>query len=597
MSGAPSDRPFFLGTGDSATFTTHHPPVGTPTGLGIVFCPPFGVEDQMSTRPRRAWARHLAQQGHAVLRIDLAGTGDSAGGPRDAHRVDAWVESLREAAAWLRATAGCARVVVIGIGLGGLVAGEALRRGVPMDGLVLWSTHARGRRLVRELKTFAKMEASGTYVLGEDVGEVLPEGALATAGYLMTPETVADVEAINLEALPPLDGLPALLFGRDAMAADPKLVAAFGAAEAAVTALPGGGYGDMMLEPHLSRNPDAVIAEVDRWLATALVDREPALAPGDVTAPRASDALELEVDGATIVETPIAIPHPFGDMRAIVTEPADGPAPRVSVLLLNVGGQRRTGPNRMWVESARRWAAKGVATVRLDIAGLGDADLPGPDWAQRDDFSVYTPQFVDQVNAAMDALDARGFHGRYVLGGLCSGGYWAFQAALRDERVAAAVLINPSALLYTPWLETARQARRAQKLTQGRIWARIRRGQIPRGELVRVLGALVKYPIVRLRQRFGKDPLDVVLDRLRERDSRLLMIFTPYEQVYEELRREGRIERLDRWPNVRVDELPGEGFAHTLQPLPLQHHVNAMLDEAVLAEVARLPADRTLQPR
>jgi pimeloyl-ACP methyl ester carboxylesterase len=585
-----------LGTGDSATFTTHHPPAGTPTGIGIVFCPPFGVEDQMSTRPRRAWARHLAQHGHAVLRIDLAGTGDSAGGPRDADRLDAWITSVRDAAAWLRATGGCTRVVVVGIGLGALVAGEALRRGVPMDGVALWGAHARGRRLIRELKTFAKMEASGTYVV-EDLGALTPEGALTTAGYLMTPETIADVEAIDLEALPPLHGLPALLLGRDAMAVDAKLVAAFGAADAAVTALPGEGYGDMLQEPHLSRTPDAVIAELDRWLEGAFTGREPVVAPGATAAPPVSDTLVLDVDGAAIAETPIVIPHPFGDMRAIVTEPADGPPPRVSVLLLNVGGQRRTGPNRMWVEAARRWAPKGVATARLDIAGLGEADLPGPDWAQRDDFSVYTPEFVDQVNAALDALDARGFRGRYVLGGLCSGGYWAFQAALRDERVASAILINPSALLYTPWLETARQARRAQKLTQGRIWARIRRGQIPRGELMRVLGALVKYPVVRLRQRFGKDPLDVVLDRLRERDSRLLMIFTPYEQVYEELRREGRIERLDRWPNVRVDELPGEGFAHTLQPLPLQHHVNAMLDEAVLAEVARLPRDRTLQPR
>ncbi len=35
-------------------------------------------------------------------------------------------------------------------------------------------------------------------------------------------------------------------------------------------------------------------------------------------------------------------------------------------VLLNAGPQRRTGPNRMWVEIARRWAAKGVPTLRLD---------------------------------------------------------------------------------------------------------------------------------------------------------------------------------------------------------------------------------------
>jgi alpha-beta hydrolase superfamily lysophospholipase len=603
VSDASSDRPFYLGTGDTATFTTYHAPSGAhASGIGVVLCPPFGVEDQMSTRPRRAWARHLAAQGDAVLRIDFPGSGDSAGNPRDPQRLDAWVGSVRDAVAWLRTTGGCTRVVVIGIGLGGLVAGEALRRGVAVDGIALWAVHAQGRRFLRELKTFARMEASGTYELDEGDLAAVPEGGIVAAGYLLTAETQAELETVQLDDLPALEGLPTLLLGRDAMAADARLVAGFGNAGAAVTALPGEGYATMMLEPHLSRAPEHVFAEVDRWLATSVAQLPP-VSPGDVAPPAAGDRLELTFEGAPIVETPLALHHQFGDMRALVTEPAGAHAgePRVCAVLLNVGGQRRTGPNRMWVESARRWAARGVVTMRLDIAGLGDADVEGGDWAERDDFSVYTPEFVDQVNAALDAADARGFHGRYILGGVCSGGYWAFQAALKDTRVATAVLINPSALLYTPWLETTRQARRAQKLTQGRIWARLRRRQIPTSEVMRVLGALARFPIMWARGRFGKDPLDKVLDGLRERDSRLLMIFTPHEQVYEEMRREGRIERLGRWPNVDIRELPGEGFAHTLQPLPLQHHVNAMLDDAVLAEVQRLPAaaDRppTLQPR
>ncbi|WP_027005733.1 alpha/beta fold hydrolase [Conexibacter woesei] len=609
MSAAPSDRPFYLGTGDTSTFTTYHAPESAEaSGVGIVLCPPFGVEDQMSTRPRRTWARHLAAEGHAVLRIDFAGTGDSAGNPRDPDRLGAWVGSVRDAVAWLRTTGGCTRVVIVGIGLGGLVAGEALRRGVTVDGVALWAVHAQGRRYLRELKTFGRMEASASYELSEAELEAVPDGALVVAGYLLTAETLAAIEAVRLDDLPELHDLPALLLGRDAMAADARLVAGFGNAGAAVTSLPGEGYAAMMLEPHLSQAPTAVFAEVDRWLATSVAHHPPAERNGvdAPTPPPTSDALRLTVDGTELVESPLALPHHFGDMRAIVTEPAatagtGATAPRVCAVLLNVGGQRRTGPNRMWVESARRWAARGVVTLRLDIAGLGDADIAGADWAERDDFSVYTPEFVDQVNAALDAADARGFHGRYVLGGVCSGAYWAFQAALTDTRVATAVLVNPSALLYTPMLETTRQARRAQKLTQGRIWARLRRRQIPTREVLRVLGALARFPLMWFRGRFGKDPLDKVLDGLRERDSRLLMIFTPHEQVYEEMRREGRIERLDRWPNVDIRELPGEGFAHTLQPLPLQHYVNAMLDEAVLAEVKRLPeasgAPATLQHR
>jgi alpha/beta superfamily hydrolase len=28
----------------------------------------------------------------------------------------------------------------------------------------------------------------------------------------------------------------------------------------------------------------------------------------------------------------------------------------------------------MWVEASRRWAALGVATLRIDLEGIGDAD-------------------------------------------------------------------------------------------------------------------------------------------------------------------------------------------------------------------------------
>ena len=57
----------------------------------------------------------------------------------------------------------------------------------------------------------------------------------------------------------------------------------------------------------------------------------------------------------------------------ILTEPV-GPAVDLCAVWLNAGPQRRIGPNRMWVETARRWAALGVPSVRVDLAAIGDAD-------------------------------------------------------------------------------------------------------------------------------------------------------------------------------------------------------------------------------
>ena len=58
---------------------------------------------------------------------------------------------------------------------------------------------------------------------------------------------------------------------------------------------------------------------------------------------------------------------------------------------------------------------------------------------------LYSKDSVIDVRAAIDALSARGCD-RFVLLGLCSGAYAAFQTALADSRVVAQVLLNPRRL-------------------------------------------------------------------------------------------------------------------------------------------------------
>ena len=71
------------------------------------------------------------------------------------------------------------------------------------------------------------------------------------------------------------------------------------------------------------------------------------------------------------------------------------------MLFVNAGPQRRTGPNRMWVEAARRWAAAGVPSLRIDLSGIGDS--PGDDSALVRIDAFYTDDYVAQTHAALDA--------------------------------------------------------------------------------------------------------------------------------------------------------------------------------------------------
>jgi pimeloyl-ACP methyl ester carboxylesterase len=120
----------------------------------------------------------------------------------------------------------------------------------------------------------------------------------------------------------------------------------------------------------------------------------------------------------------------------VLTEPdfpVDGDVP--AIILLNAGIVHRSGPSRMYVEIARRLAARGYPSIRLDLAGIGDSDsrqenLTDQEGNERD------------VRLAMDFLQSRLGTQRFLLGGLCSGADISHQVALRDDRVVGLIAMD-----------------------------------------------------------------------------------------------------------------------------------------------------------
>jgi hypothetical protein len=577
----------------------HRPAAGVPvTGVGVVFCPPFGWEDMSSYRPRRVWADELAAAGATALRLDLPGTGDAAGGPDSPGRVPAWIDAIGAAAAHLRLAHGCRRVVAIGIGTGGMLALRAAEAGAAIDDFVLWGVAARGRAVLRQLGLFARMEAESRAADGQpDDPEDIGTGALAVGGYLLSAESSETLKAIDLRTLglPGGAGRRALLLEQDGISVDAALAEALGAAGVAVTASPGPGFGKMMLEPQFSRPPAETIATVARWLAGVPAGDGPAPGPGH--APAVADELVVDRGAGGFRERFVAVAHPDGDLIGVATEPLGRPLPLRAAFLGGTG--HRIGPNRMWVEAARRWAALGVPSVRLDFAGVGDAGGAPP----ADVPSLYRDLYVRQLRHAIDVLGDTERDKTTVSVALCAAAYWAVQASLVDEHRLVPFMVNPGMLTWSAegHHENMRRHYR-QLLFRRRTWRRLLRGEVSWVNAPRAFAAGVASAVRRAPRRSGGAPAAArsgtagALDGLRQRGTAALMVLTGREAVLDELRREAHLEHLDQWPNVAFEIVPGEADLHTLRPLWLQRRVHAMLDAGLDAELARLGVDVRARP-
>ncbi len=629
-----TSKPLYLEGSGRPLFAFLHPGAELGKRTAVLMCPPFGWEDMCCYRVRRDWAQGLAQDGYTTLRIDLPGSGDSAGAPGDPGQLDAWTEAVAEAALWLRRSSGAERVAAIGIGLGGLVACRAALAGAAIDGLALWAVPAKGKMLLRELKAFSAFEVANKPDEADDRGAAgrsdAEDGSLTTNGYSMSAETVAELQSLDLAQTEP-DATRlrrALVLGRDGLKVKRDLVEALERVGAEVEVADGQGYGAMMVEPQDARTPVEVIERIGAWLGErdgtggdgadaeglATVTSMPqsgvsrvqsnrglcAPEPG-AREPAAREEMVIEWDGAKIRERPVLLDGPDGPMFGILSEPV-GERRGLTAVLLNAGPQRRVGPNRMWVEIARRWAAKGVPALRLDCSGIGDSDGDPTVLARVTEF--YRPTYADQAKAAVQALAERGLPGRFVMLGLCAGSYWSVQTALADERVVRVVMLNPRTLVFDEWRHAKRRTRELRaKALRAETWRKVATGEIKvskhletgRTLLARAAGAPARVlaaddengskgaPAAR------EDPLEALFDALRERGQRGLLLFTGKEVLREELAEKGALERMDEWPNLELVIGGTSADTHTLTPAWLQRQVHGLLDRVLAEELQQAP--------
>ncbi|MCD9121738.1 alpha/beta fold hydrolase [Cupriavidus sp. UGS-1] len=406
-----------------------------PGATGVVLCAPWGHEAMWSHRAWRHLADDLASAGMPVLRFDYPGCGDSAGTEDGPDRLSACAHSIVRAAQTLRAHTGAERVVLCGLRLGAtlaVLAAEAMAAdgGQRADGLVLLAPPVTGRSYLRELRALQRSWCNNAI---PDIPVAPPgDGSCEVLGYRLPSDAVALLESLRLERRAVCPAPRMLLL--DAWPGPGSPVAAlagrYRAQGAQVTRLDFDEYPAMMRSAEHSSVPEQAWQQVAQWLG-----------PAASVARRGQPS--CHVDGDAVLRVAGAVEQPVwldgGRQFGVLCAPDDGGnATRTAVLFPNTGGNHHVGDCRLFVTLSRQLADAGVAALRLDVSALGDSPLAARTMRIA---TLYGEQPGRDVAAAVAWLRARGYR-RVVVGGVCSGGFVALQAALAGAPIDGLVLAN-----------------------------------------------------------------------------------------------------------------------------------------------------------
>ena len=445
---------------------------------------------------------------------------------------------------------------------------------------------------MRQERAFSQMQTSRYSLAGEPEPNVLPAGWMEAGGFVLSDETIEALSGIDLGSIGTGRLSRALLLDRDGIAIDARVGEHLEHAGVEVSRGKGKGWAAMCFHPERYRVPVRVIAAVNAWL-----DAAPGIGAAAAGAPpSAQDFAEFEVDGVRVRESAILLDLPVGRRFVVLSEPVEPTATGVSGIFLNAGAVRRIGPNRMWVEAARRWASRGVPTLRVDLEAIGDSDGDGMRYRNVDAF--FASQLEDEIVAVIDELFRRNLGERVVLGGLCAGGYWSFHGAARDRRVRAALLMNPRLLVWDPELVARRERGTLAELQNVAGWRRLLRGEVRFSRMRAVVRAFAVHAwrgvtrlpaaVLRRRRHEAASPVEALLARLRDNGTRVVMGFSGDEPLHDELQAEGFFARLDEWPNLEVQTLPGRD--HTFRPIVAQRAVQELFDRELTRVLEGVPA-------
>lgn len=509
----PAAVPIWFGAPELPLFGWWHASATGPSGThgAVLLCSPLGHED-LATHPcLRRLALHLAAAGWAVLRYDPPGSGDSA----DPAQPDDWPglvqQAVHQAADELKRRSGCARLALVGLRMGSLLAARAAAERQDVDLLVGILPVASGRAWLRECRLLDGRS------IGAAVVRVDPAAGVDLGGLVLGAAASQALSALGW----PSSGLPPMwMIDRDDLPAG-RLAAELKGTGSVVEWRTLARLDRLTAVAHLAHAPDTLYAEVlcglVRGAGTGPMNKVTPLPDGPGLPWVNGSRQGLSVPEVQAADTaPDRLPGPLGltvrlpagqtvqvqeslvwlraapALAGVLSRAASthgASLPRRGLLLLSSGAERRVGPNRSWVPFARARAAQGDVVLRLDLGGLGDSDAR--DGAALD---VYDTRGAADIAEAVAWLKREQGVSECVVAGICSGAYHAWRAALAEAACSTVVAVNPLVFHWKPGMSldpTAHAFGRAavasdavRSLRDPSRWLKLLRGQVD----LRVIG-------------------------------------------------------------------------------------------------------------
>jgi alpha-beta hydrolase superfamily lysophospholipase len=475
----------------SGCFGVLHPAKGP---RGVLICSSMGDEALNVYRPLVFLAQQFADAGAPTLRLEYYGAGDSAGEDGEAGRFQAWLDGIVAGVRWLRENCGVTSVTLVGVRIGAMLAARAACELDDIESLIMLAPAPSGRRFLRELILRANTNAE----IWQVESRIEDGNWFEAHGVRLDRSTRDALDRLDVAKFPRRPAPRALVLDQRDSPAGGILAERLRSLGTDVTCEALDTLSAMLRDPYENAVPHDAFARAVGWHADL---GGAGAAQTHAADTRAANPVPLAVTLSRDVaersdvlltgfgqETPVRM-GPSGSLFGILSLPAHPRDNAPPVLIANTGANPRSGNARGAVAVARWLAANGIASLRMDGAGIGDSAIETGERGQ-----PYSAQGDSDVTAGIDEL-ARRFGAQVLLLGMCSGAFHALRAAYDDHRIAGLMLVNLQKFawqggesLSVVQRTTFRTTRfYFHNLVSARVWQRLVHGEINVGGITRAL--------------------------------------------------------------------------------------------------------------